>query len=196
MQKRTLLVILLSMLAVSAASARAGAVCPAWIPGAARGYCSLSASAPFSVGRPSFAVLGVSRSLVPATGMDALTFNVTFSQGSFGVASFFKKIDPLAAGMPGRQTNGSDGNGVFGGGYFFNNAPDGWFHRPSGDGWLRYHRNWSFGYSGSGANSQAGSLDTTPEPLTLVLFGTGLLFIAFLARRRAAKVSAGEQSTD
>jgi hypothetical protein len=180
--------LLLGMLILPAASARASSVCPANAPSESR-YCAISSSMiTGGSGSPFFAVNRDGLGLAPLLGMEMFSFNGTFTGKFAGTSSL---VEPAGSRLPsaaGRQGIGSEGEGA--GAYgmsssIFGTSPDGWFRHPSADGWFRYHGSWDPGYSGSNFQnvSIAGPLDPTPEPFSLVLFGTGLLLIAFLARR-------------
>jgi len=192
--QKALLGVLLGLLALPATSARATSVCGPGGAAATSRYCSFSSSGLyFGSGKdsPSFAVVRDGRTLAPVLSSNLLRFNATFTGKHSGVASFVEAGSAIPS-QPGRQW-GRDGDGAgtygMGVGIFSTYVPDGWYRRPSGDGWGRYHRSWDSGYTGfSTLDPVATPLATTPEPITLVLFGTGLLLIAFLARRRAGSV--------
>ncbi len=187
MQKAALVFVLGMLILLPVASARAGSICPANAP-AESGYCAISPSTITGVsGSPFFAVNRDGRGIAPLLGMEMFSFNATFTGKFAGVSSLVEAAGSRLPSAPGRQGIGSEGEG--GGAYgmassIFGSAPDGWFRHPSADGWFRYHGSWDSGYSGSSlGNDSSAPLDPTPEPFTLALFGTGLLLIAFLARR-------------
>jgi hypothetical protein len=178
---------LLGMLILPAASARASGICPANAP-VESSYCAISpASVSVVSGSPFFSVSRDGRGIVPLMGTEMFSFNATFAGKFAGVSSLVETAGSRLPSAPGRQGLGGEGEG--GGAYgmsssIFGSSPDGWFRHPSADGWFRYQGSWNPGYSGSGlVNYSSDPLDPTPEPFTLVLFGTGLFFIAFLARR-------------
>jgi len=188
---KALLGIILSLLALPAVSARASTVCGSAGVSAGSRYCSLASSRLYREdggNSPSFSVVRDGRTLAPVLGMRMLSFDASFPGNHTGVASLVKVA---ASGLPfhaGRQGFGEGGNGGtygIGTGVLSNFVPDGWYRRPSGDGWVRFQHSWYVGSTGTGYNTTPSPLDPTPEPMTLVLFGSGLLLIAFLVRRRA-----------
>jgi hypothetical protein len=188
--KKAALAFLFGMLVLPAASARASSICPANAPAESR-YCTISSSAiTVGSGSPFFAVNRDGRGLGTLLGMSMFSFNATYTGKFGGVSSLVATAGSKLPSAPGRQGIGSEGDG--GGAYglsssMFGSAPDGWFRHPSSDGWVRYQGSWDPGYSGSNLlNTSSDPLDPTPEPVTLVLFGTGLFLIAFLARRAGA----------
>ena len=160
-------------------------------------YCSFSSSGLyFGSGKdsPSFAVVRDGRTLAPVLSSNLLRFNASFTGKHSGMASFVEAAWSALPSSAGRQLGlegyggGTSGMGV---GIFSTYFPDGWYRHTSGDGWSRYHRSWDLGYTGFSTRDPVVTsplATTTPEPITLVLFGTGLLLIAFLARRRAGSV--------
>lgn len=139
---------------------------------------------------PSFAVIRDGRTLDPVLSMHLLSFDASFPGSYSGKASLVKMADSGLTSHAGRQGFGEGGSGGtygIGTGILSNFVPDGWYRRPSGDGWIRFQHSWYVGHTGTGYGAtdvDPQPLATTPEPVTLVLFGTGLLLIAFLARRR------------
>jgi hypothetical protein len=188
--RNTFLGIVLSILALPAVSARAGSVCGS--AGASLGsrYCSFASPMLYLRGGenlPSFTVGRDGRALAPVLGMHLLSFDASFPGSHSGVASLVKVADSGMPSYAGRQGFGEGGNGgAYGVGTLSNFVPDGWYRRPSADGWVRFPHAGYVGSTstGTGFTTLSAPLDPTPEPMTLLLFGSGLFLIAFLARRR------------
>lgn len=161
-------------------------------------YCSFASSRLYredAGSSPSFTVVRDGRSLAPALGLHMLSFEANFPGSHSGVASLVKVADsglPSFAGRQGFGEGGSGGTYGIGAGILSSFVPDGWFRRPSADGWVRFQHSWYVGSTGTatgtGFSTVTSPLDPTPEPMTLVLFGSGLLLIAFFVRRRTLSV--------
>lgn len=189
--------ILLGIVAMSAVSVRAVSLCDQTDTISSH-YCSYSSSTLYlgSGDRlPSFTVPRDGRSLSPISGMSMLGFDANFPGSHSSVASLVKVADTRLPSFAGRQAFGEGGIGGaygIGTGLLSNFVPDGWYRRPAGDGWGRFQRPLYVGSLVTGDDPISSPLDPTPEPMTLVLFGSGFFLIALLMRRRA--LAAREES--
>lgn len=182
--KRALIGVFLGLLAVPVAWAGVGNPCSAGTPSK---YCSLpSLNFTLPAGKPYFAV---NRQGWPSVlvGMRMLNFRATFTGSHFGTTGSAGAVSFILPEQAGRQWGGEGTGGAtgIGAGFFSNGAPDGWDRRPPVDGWwFRFPVTWSPNSIGFDTDDPATPLAETPEPLTLALFGTGLLLIALITRHR------------
>lgn len=186
--KKTLLVMLVAAVVLPAVSARASVLCSAAGATMSRAFCSLAPSAAMLPGQgasPSFAI-GGNGWILPIARTNPLNFGATFpGRSSRGVGA----TEPVqVSAQAGRQLNGEGGGAISGGlGISMNGAPDGWFKGAIGDGGRFYWVPWNPNITADTVmNPNPSTLEQTPEPLTLALFGTGLLVITLLVRRRSA----------
>ena len=186
--KRIILSAVLIVFALPALSARASDLCSVGKFNGLGGRCSFeppSALAAGSVIAPVFALTGQGRDLTPLPFLRSFSFQAAFTGSHFGSTSVVASSKALFSGLPGRPSfAGADGvGGIDNVGIFSGFGGDDWFRHPTGDGWYRLKYTWGPGTMGFWDPSP-NQLDDTPEPFTLLLFGTGLLMIAFLARHR------------
>lgn len=195
MRKRVVLTFFVALLALPVASARAGNLCTAIGWSASSTFCSLESSTALLPGQPtspSFLMVGHSGMLFPVARANPLNFGATFPV-SRGLSST-EPVSMRVSSQAGRQLSGEGGGGVSGGvGVSLNGAPDGWFRGSPADGGTRFRLPYNPNLTGYVYGSDPAPLDETPEPLTLALFGTGLLLIALVVRRQHSLSARGEQ---
>ena len=190
--KRTLLGAgVLAFLLLPAARAHAvGIMCSNNAASSGR-FCSLSSSSLGLTNRLPTFILPDTQTLDPVSSLSSLNFTASFLRRGFVSASLIEGFNS-GASEPGRQGNdagyGRTGSSA---GFFAAGIPNinFWYHRPVGDqAWYHRHFIWNFGSNGMGNTNwleDPSPLAETPEPVSFVLFGTGLLLIALEVRRRA-----------
>lgn len=185
--KRALIGVLFGLLAVPIAWAGASNPCATGLPASSSTYCSFSSSTlALPTGNPNFAM---NRQGWPSAllGTRMLNFMATFHGNHFGTANSGGAVSFVLPEQAGRLWGGegAGGGAGIGPGFFSNGAPDGWYRRPPIDSWFRFPVTWNPNFTGFNTGDPGTSpLGETPEPLTLALFGTGLLLIALISRRR------------
>ncbi len=187
--KRALLVMLVAAMVLPVASARASDLCTAAGSATSSALCSLAPSAAYLPGQayssPLFTFGGEGWMLLPIARANPLNFGATFPGSLSRVTGSAEPMQLRMSSQAGRQLDGEGGGGISGGvGVSLNGAPDGWFKGSPGDGGGRFRRPWNPNFTGFVVSNGSGPLAETPEPLTLALFGTGLLLIGLIARRR------------
>jgi hypothetical protein len=198
-KQKAVLWILPGIPALPATSARASRLYSSGGPAVASRYCSFSSSVPYLAGGNSFPYFTVARdgqTLAPILSLDLLGFNASFGGSHLGVASLVEGAGSGPREWAGRQGNGEGGGRGIGDGTgnFSNFFQDSGHGRSVADGWTRGRGYWGFEPTGFNPNIQTSDptpLAVTPDPFTLLLFGTGLFLNAFLARYRAGPLREG-----
>lgn len=174
--------------ALAAIPVRANGLCWTGKLAGPGGECALEPVGSLAAGSgpaPVFEFARQVRDVIPLQLPNPLRFQAVFASSPFGSTSVVAMAGAPLTGAAGRQSfAGADGTGGFGGvGVFSGLVGDGGYWRPTGDGLYRLKRSWGSGTMGFWDASST-QLDDTPEPFTLLLFGTGLLMIAFFAKWR------------
>jgi hypothetical protein len=183
-------------LALPAVSARASSLCGSGAPVASSAYCEFSSPVSYLARRGSLPSFDSSRNdpgLTPILSTQLLSFNATFGKSHLALADILEGPSSGPTEWAGRQDYGDGGSAGSIDGESFSKGivrlfPDGDYGHPWKGVWVYGHNFWEFG-SSSGTNSgvqdpDPGPLAATPEPVGLLLFGTGLVLLAFLTRRR------------
>lgn len=199
MKRRGMFLLILGSLFWAATPLMAGSSCNS-VMAVSNPNCALTAQGVYyGAARPSFVLSGGGSVLNPVPLHSALSFVATINGHNFGMVvatgsneTGARQVE-VGPWVGTGRTNGGHGDGIFPtfSKIFFNNG----YGQRWGTGWTWDHGFWGSGDpddNGIGSNNgwhRSDPLAVTPEPFTLLLFGTGLCLMALLMWRRDNSLS-------